>query len=348
MSGSDGQVLLTWLGIVFCISQAGMLSGLNLALLGISRLRLEVEAATGNLAARKLLVLREDANLLLTTILWANVGVNVLLTLLADSVMAGVVAFLFSTVLITILGEIVPQAYFSRNALRVGELCMPVLKLYGWLLYPVAKPSAMLLDIWLGKEGIQYFREKNMREVIKKHIDTEESDIDRIEGIGALNFLAFDDLLASQEGELVAKDSVIRLPFKDAEPIFPSFQASSDDPFLQLIHASGKKWVIIIDSTEEPRLVINANSFLRAVMLDADFVDPHKYSHKPIVVHDSRTLLGKVIPKLKVQSRHPGDDVIDEDLILVWGSQRRVITGSDILGRLMRGIAVSEIWQNHN
>ena len=27
------------------------------------------------------------------------------------------------------------------------------------------------------------------------------------------------------------------------------------------------------------------------------------------------------------------------DLILVWGSQRRIITGSDLLGRLLRGIA---------
>ena len=30
--------------------------------------------------------------------------------------------------------------------------------------------------------------------------------------------------------------------------------------------------------------------------------------------------------------------MIDEDIMLFWGSQRRIITGSDILGRLMRGI----------
>jgi metal transporter CNNM len=39
---------------------------------------------------------------------------------------------------------------------------------------------------------------------------------------------------------------------------------------------------------------------------------------------------------------HPDDDVIDNDLILVWGSQRRIITGSDLLGRLLRGIASLE------
>jgi len=39
-----------------------------------------------------------------------------------------------------------------------------------------------------------------------------------------------------------------------------------------------------------------------------------------------------VIGDLKVVPERPGDD---NDLILVWGSQRRIITGSDLLGRLL-------------
>ncbi|MBT8122006.1 MAG: DUF21 domain-containing protein, partial [Gammaproteobacteria bacterium] len=97
---------LVWAGIIFCISQSAMFSGLNLALLGISRLRLEVEATAGNKAAVRILALRKDVNFLLTTILWGNVGINVLLTLLSNSVMTGVVAFFFSTFLITFAGEI--------------------------------------------------------------------------------------------------------------------------------------------------------------------------------------------------------------------------------------------------
>jgi len=38
----------------------------------------------------------------------------------------------------------------------------------------------------------------------------------------------------------------------------------------------------------------------------------------------------------------PGDDVIEHDLILVWHKQKRIITGSDLLGRLLRGIATVE------
>lgn len=77
------------MGRHFLLCQSAMFSGLNLALPGISRLRLEVEASAGNAAAVRILTLRKDVNFLLTTILWGNVDINVLLTLLSNSVMAG-------------------------------------------------------------------------------------------------------------------------------------------------------------------------------------------------------------------------------------------------------------------
>ena len=70
--------------------------------------------AGGNRDASVLLDLRKDLNLTLATVLWGNVTINVLLTLLSDSVLAGVGAFVFSTVVITLFGEIIPQAYSSR------------------------------------------------------------------------------------------------------------------------------------------------------------------------------------------------------------------------------------------
>src|SRR5210317_2048748 len=144
---------LIWIGIVICICHSAMFSGLNLAFFSLSRLRLEAEASTGSESAAKILVLRRDSNFLLTTILWGNVGINVLLTLLSNSVMLGVYAFLFSTIVITFLGEIIPQAYFSRHAMRMASLLSPVMRFYQFVLYPVAKPSAFMLDSWLGKES---------------------------------------------------------------------------------------------------------------------------------------------------------------------------------------------------
>jgi hypothetical protein len=63
------------------------------------------------------------------------------------------------------------------------------------------------------------------------------------------------------------------------------------------------------------------------------------YWHRPIVIRDMKARLGDVIGKMKVVQETPDDDLIENDLILVWGPQRRIITGSDLLGRLLRGIA---------
>ena len=256
----------TWIGIGFCITQSAIFSGLNLAFFSISRLHLEVEASRGNKAAAKVLALRKDSNFVLTTILWGNVAINVLLTLLSRSVLAGVSAFLFSTVAITFMGEIVPQAYFSRHALRVTSMLSPVFEFYQIILYPVAKPTAMILDWWLGTEGIQYFRERDLREVIKKHIEADEADIDRLEGVGALNFLAIDDLLVVEEGEPVDPQSVISLPLTDNMPVIPDFELSVSDPFLRQVQSSGKKWIIFTDPSGEPHLVLDSDAFLRAAL----------------------------------------------------------------------------------
>jgi len=202
------MTLLIWIGIVLCISQSAMLSGLNLAFFTISKLELRIEVAKGNKDARRALSLREDTNFLLVTILWGNVTVNVLLALLSGSLLAGITAFFFSTVVITILGKILPQAYFSRNALKAASLLSPVLRFYRILLFPVAKPTALLLDRCVGPEAISYYKEKDIRQLIKLHMASAESDIEKVEGQGAMNFLELDDVPLAAEGEPLDPDSI--------------------------------------------------------------------------------------------------------------------------------------------
>jgi hypothetical protein len=334
MSGAWGSDWLVWMGIAFCLSQSAMFSGLNLALLGISRLSLEVEATTGNKAAKRILLMRQDTNFLLTTILWGNVGINVLLTLLSNSVLMGVSAFVFSTVFITFFGEITPQAYFSRNALRMGSLFAPLLRFYQFILYPVSKPSALVLDWTLGKEGVQYFREHDLHTLIQKHVDADESDINRLEGVGAMNFLALDDLIVAHEGETVDPHSVIVLPHHEGYPLFPPFKSSIEDPFIQSLNASGKKWVIITDNDQKPSLVINTDEFLRAVLFAKEPINVNQFCHRPVIENDTRVMLGTVLSQLMATG-----DVMEYSVVLVWAEQRRVITGSDILERLLQGVA---------
>jgi hypothetical protein len=245
---------------------------------------------------------------------------------------------MFSTVIITIFGEIMPQAYFSRNALKMGALLSPVLRLYQLVLYPIAKPTAMVLDRWLGPEAITYFKEHDLREMIKMHMESSRSDIDKVEGTGSLNFLALDDLPVAAEGEIIHPKSIIRLEFKGNRPCFPEITPSGKDKFLQTLHRSDKKWIIIVDQEDQPRMVLNSDKFTREALFSPQTFNPYTHCHRPIIVRDGLKSLGEVIPRLKVNPERSDDDVIDEDIILYWGEEKHVITGSDILGRLLRGI----------
>lgn len=334
-----------WIGIVFCLSQSAMFSGLNLAFFSVSRLKLEVDAHQND-AVDSVLKLRKDSNFLLTTLLWGNVSINVLLTLLSNSVMVGAAAFIFSTVVITICGEIAPQAYFSRHAIKMASIMVPIIKFYQLALYPVAKPCALMLDGWLGKEGIDYMGEEDLKAIIYKHIEAEEADVEKLEGIGALNFLSIDDLRANQEGEVLDQLSILELPVKMDLPIIPDVSPSADDPFLQRVQASGHSWVVLVNSEQEPLMVLDADGYLRTVMFAGDQdVDPYRFCHRPIIIRDETEPLGNVVQLLKSSDSndYDHDGVIENDVVLLWSSEKRIITGADILGRLLKGVAAGEI-----
>ncbi|ASM53112.1 MULTISPECIES: CNNM domain-containing protein [Pseudoalteromonas] len=340
--------VMIWCAIALCISQSAIFSGLNLAFFSLSRLQLEMESSKGNAAAIKVMALRNDSNFLLSTILWGNVGINVLLTLLSDSVLMGASSFLFSTIAITIIGEITPQAYFSRNALKMASMLSPLIKFYQLLFYVVAKPTGLILDAWLGKEGITYFAESELRGIIRKHIEAEEADVQHVEGIGALNFFSLDEISVTQEGEVIDPDSIIALPTKLDLPIFPELTLSADNEFLRKLHKSGYNWVIITNQAGDPLLVVDADGFLRAALFEPDTFDPYHFCHRPIIVIDESMRLSDVI--LKIRASHSldksFDGAIEHDVVLVWGDEKRIITGADIFGRLLKGMSAPKLELN--
>jgi hypothetical protein len=64
--------------------------------------------------------------------------------------------------------------------------------------------------------------------------------------------------------------------------------------------------------------------------------------NRPIFIKNAKTSLCSAMSRLKVYPERVGVDVIDEDIILFRGEEKRVITGSDVPGRLLRGIAQLE------
>lgn len=332
--------LLTWVGILFCVSQSAMFSGLNLAFFSLTRLRLEIEVeAAENDAANKVLSMRNDSNFLLATILWGNVGINVLLTLLSDSVMMGLTSFLFSTIVITIFGEILPQAYFSRNALKMASALSSILRFYQFILYPIAKPCGLFLDKWLGKESSQFVSEDIITLFIKRHMEDTTSEIDRIEGTGAINFLHLDDLPVRDEGEVIVPSSIVQLTTVNGEIQFPIKEVSIDDPFIRQINDCGEKWVIFIDEMGIPKSVLDADGYMRSVISAKGRQDIHSFCHPPLLIEDFDTDLATLLNLFRGDLRRSEDIPIQHDIALLWGDkQKKIITGADIFGKLLQGI----------
>jgi metal transporter CNNM len=224
--------------------------------------------------------------------------------------------------------------------LRVAARLSPFLRFYRLLLWPVSWPSGKLLDAWIGPEGTPWMREQELRQVLERHALDAGTEIGHVEATGAINFLALDDLPVRQEGEPLDPRSIIRLPFREDRPVFPDITRRADDSFLRQVAVSGKKWVVLVDENNEPRLVASAPALLRAALFDDEPFNPATFCHHPLVVRDASRPLGQVLSRLTVQPEAPGDDVVDRDIILVWvEGGRRIITGSDLLGRLLRRIA---------
>lgn len=333
---------LIWLAIAFCLSQSAMFSGLNLALFSIGRLRLEVEVENGNEAAARILRLREDANLLLCTILWGNVSVNVLLALLMDNALPALTAFLFSTGGITFFGEIMPQAYFSRNAIRVGSMLSPIVRIYQVLLFPVAKPCALILDGWVGAEGVTFMREEEIEAILQKHINERDSEIGEAEGQGALNFLDLDDRLIANEGSAIQPATIHSFPANMDLPVLPEIGTEAGDQFVKRLRDANKSRAIITDEKGDPRIVLKAHSYLFQLAREPS-TNVYDHCYRPIVVKDPQTTLDSVLGQFVVEAEHHHDHIIDRDVVIYWTEEhRRIVTGADILGRLLRGIARRE------
>ena len=136
------------------------------------------------------------------------------------------------------------------------------------IFYPVAKPSALLLDRLVGKEGITWLKEHELDTLIKIHAQAPETDISGVEGHGASNFLNLDDISALEEGSPLHPQSIISLPFDGTNVRFPAITPSATDHFVQQIHGSKEKWVVITDEEHVPHVVLDADGFLRELLVE--------------------------------------------------------------------------------
>lgn len=198
--------------ILLLVSFSGLFSGLNLGLLSLNKVELERKMKLGNKDAIKVYPIREKGNLLLCTLLLGNVAVNSALSIYMADISTGLIGGLLSTSLIVIFGEILPQSFISRYALKVGTMTASITRILIALFYPLAFPIAILLDKILGDELPTIWSKEELQEIIKDHEDHPDSLIDENEERIIIGALKFSNLTAKEIMTPAAK--VFALPLK--------------------------------------------------------------------------------------------------------------------------------------
>lgn len=177
--------------VLFLLGLSALFSGMNLGLMSLDPHELERKIALGDKRASKIYPIRRRGNLLLVTLLMGNVAVISTLSIYLESWTHGLIAAVVTTLLVTIFGEIIPQALFSRFALSLGAKLNWLVNIFIIILWPICAPIAWALDRILGDELPTVYSKKELLKIIEEHrrshrseVDTDEQRIVR----GALTF----------------------------------------------------------------------------------------------------------------------------------------------------------------
>ena len=140
-------ILLTLLSLVLIIMSA-MASGSEVAFFSLNHKDIEELESRDDAAAKRVLMLLENSDRLLATILVVNNMVNICLVILTSQLIdaiflfSGVWDFVFKTIVVTFLlllfGEIMPKVFTQSNPILMATLISLPMKLLRWAVYPLA------------------------------------------------------------------------------------------------------------------------------------------------------------------------------------------------------------------
>ena len=135
-------------------------------------------SAIGDNKAKKVLPLRQNSHLSLAGILFTNVAANSAVAIYLNQYLIGLVAGLISTILLVIFGEILPQAMFTRNALKICASLAWLIKLMIIITYPLSKPTQLLLDRLFHNQAVQLHSRRELGFIFTEHVDNAGSELD--------------------------------------------------------------------------------------------------------------------------------------------------------------------------
>jgi len=169
-----------FLYVIFLVGLAAVCSGLNIALISLNPDDLRRKARLGNVHAKRLVGLRNNAHLSLASILLVNVAAASATALVLGSKYNGLVAGAIATLLLVIFSELAPQALFTRHALLICSYFSPLLRLMIFVTYPLAKPLQIGLDKVFGRhdEKHKLHTRHELSLMIHEYLGDTQSELD--------------------------------------------------------------------------------------------------------------------------------------------------------------------------
>ncbi|MFH1427550.1 MAG: hemolysin family protein [Patescibacteria group bacterium] len=182
---------MVYLIVFLLLLFSAIFSGLTLGYFSLNKDDLKRKAELGDKSAKKIYNIRKDGNFLLCSLLVSNVAVNATLSIFLGSVVSGIMAGVMATGLIVVFGEVLPQAIFSRYALKLGAKMVWLVRVLNFILYPICRPMAFGLDKMLGKEIPTVYSKKELIKLVEHNEKIEPTEVDKDEKRivkGALSF----------------------------------------------------------------------------------------------------------------------------------------------------------------
>lgn len=277
--------IVTALQVITLVSLSAIYSGLNIALMSLSKPDLRRKAKLGSRDAERVLPFRENSHLSLAAILFANVAVISTSSLVLEKQFNGLIAGVVSTLLIVIFGEVLPQAWFVRFALRFCALFSPFLRLTILVTYIVSKPLQLVLDRLITHELPSLHSRDELGMIIGEH---------RSEGASELD----DDEVEIIQSALQLSEKQVKDIMQPIENVFwLDYDAVLDAKTVDIITARGYSRVPVFNK----ELTDCFGVLLMKDMVDIDF-DEHPQPVRSFTLHrtkliGSRTALDTMLRK---------------------------------------------------
>ena len=194
---SSDSLLVIGIEVALLVALSAVASGLNIAVMSLDMSDLKRKAKLGNPMAQRVLPLRINTHLTLASILLSNVAAVSACSLVLDRRLNGWIAGGLSTLLIVILGEVLPQAMFAKNPLAWSSRFAPVLFYMRVITYPISKPLQFMLDRLFPQQHPKLQSRSELGLLINEHLSDDSSEMD-------------DDELSIMRGALALSEKRVR------------------------------------------------------------------------------------------------------------------------------------------